>query len=275
MRKFAILAAAAVVCAWDAPGGAPLRWAFIGDSITRIGFPDSLKKKMLAPADLILNAGDDGTTASRGPKGGVPGSDNPYWEDHKFGVRNLDTIRNFKPNIVTIQLGTNDSRDVNWANVSSHFARDYGDLADTALALPSHPAVYLCLPTPAFNRNFGINDSILKRFIVPAIDSIGKAKHLRVFDFRTPLLKQDSLFYDGIHPKGGNPYGSGIIPGGGNDTLAALMFRAYQSVPTRAGIHGPSRKPDAGAALWGAWAFPMGASRGIDAQGRQRGPVRP
>lgn len=211
----AVLALAAL----PALGG--LRWACIGDSITRLGWPDSLQT-LLPPGDSVLNAGDDGCTATRG-------SDNPYWQDRKF-----PWVFAFRPAVVTILLGTNDTRDLNWPKVGASFEADYRALVDTVLGMPSRPKVLLLLPIPAFNRNFGIDDSILRERVLPAIRRVAALRGLPVLDLRSPMLPLRRLTYDGIHPTGE-----------GNDSLAAWVLRGWSSGSTRLSLRPVFRSPGA------------------------------
>jgi lysophospholipase L1-like esterase len=66
--------------------------------------------------------------------------DYPIWNESLFSQ-----ALNFDPNIVTIMLGTNDSKSQNWIH-KAEFIPDYLALIDTFKQLPTHPEVYVCVP---------------------------------------------------------------------------------------------------------------------------------
>src|SRR5262245_35770894 len=101
---------------------AQIKVACIGDSITEGGNLDNpsvnaypiVLGRLLGTNYITRNFGVSGRTLLR--KG-----DFPYWNDPAF--RNAT---NFAPNIVTIKLGTNDSKPQNW-RYKDQFARDLND----------------------------------------------------------------------------------------------------------------------------------------------------
>ena len=60
----------------------------------------------------------------------------------------------FLPDIVTIKLGTNDSKPINWIH-KEDFKKDLNTMIDAFEALPSHPRIYLCLPIPSDRKDLG------------------------------------------------------------------------------------------------------------------------
>ncbi len=57
-----------------------------------------------------------------------------------------------QPDIVTIQLGTNDSKLINWydAERGNQYADDYVSMIEILKALPSNPQIYAMVPPPLF-----------------------------------------------------------------------------------------------------------------------------
>ena len=57
-----------------------------------------------------------------------------------------------EPDIVTIMLGTNDSKLINWydAERGDDYARDYVDMVTRLTALPTAPKIYVMVPPPLF-----------------------------------------------------------------------------------------------------------------------------
>jgi acyl-CoA thioesterase I len=144
---------------------------------------------------VIKNSGVSGRTMLRH-------GDYPIWVEQRF-KEGLE----FRPDIVTICLGTNDSKPYNWI-YKDQFVSDYSAMIDTFRALPSHPVVWVALPPPAFRVNFDIRDSIITADIIPMIYELAAAKGCPVIDFNTPLKEYSSLFPDGIHP---NTEGASIM----------------------------------------------------------------
>lgn len=181
-------------------GAAPLQGqvikvACIGDSITEGSAVDTpltnaypvVLGRLLGTNYQTRNFGVSGRTLLR--KG-----DYPYWNEAAF--RNAT---NYQPNIVTIKLGTNDSKPQNW-KYKDQFAKDLADMVDVFANLPSHPKVLLCYPVPAYAVGFDINPQIIKNEIIPIIAQVAKEKDLMVVDLYTPLSGRPELFPDQIHP---------------------------------------------------------------------------
>ena len=130
--------------------------------------------------------------------------DHPYMHEQKF----RDLLA-FQPDIVTIKLGTNDSKPWNW-RYGKDFKKDLTEMLDILQELPSKPKIYLCLPVPAVKRNFGINDSVITNGIIPVIRSVAKKRHLPVVDLYALLKPYPDYYTDGIHP---NEQGAALIAG--------------------------------------------------------------
>ena len=114
----------------------------------------------------------------------------------------------FNPDIVTIKLGTNDSKPVNWAH-GGEFKRDLETMVNAFRQLPSHPEVYLCLPVPAETGKFSINDSVITHGVIPCIKQVAAELHLPVIDLNTALRPFfPEAYADGVHP---NELGAHVI----------------------------------------------------------------
>jgi acyl-CoA thioesterase-1 len=204
-------AALAATVAVNALGQAPIRLACIGNSITQgtvAGVkPYAVKLQSLLGAGYkVQNDGVSGCTLLK--KG-----DKPYWTKGK-----LDSVFAFKPDIVTIKLGTNDSKDVNW-KYKNDFVKDYKALVDTLGRISPKPKIYLCLPVPAWPVNgvdsYNVHGTLVENEVVPRIDSVAKARGLAVIDLHNPMKDMQSHFADGVHPDQA-----------GQDKIAQLMYAA-------------------------------------------------
>jgi lysophospholipase L1-like esterase len=181
-----------------------IKVACVGNSITAGNsmYPPYLQK-LLGSEYQVENEGVGGTTLLK--KG-----DMPYWTRGR-----LKQALAFNPNIVTIKLGTNDTKSQNWDAHGNEFKKDYLAMIDTFALLATKPDIFLVLPVPVFKANaYGIRDSILKKIIV-IIKEIGAERNLPVIDANTPLLGFGKYFSDGVHPNGA-----------GSDSIAHIIYRA-------------------------------------------------
>ena len=166
-----------------------IRIACIGNSITA-GRYDSYPAYLDSLLGEGYNVQNFGVVACTMLKNG----DYPFWNEPKFSQ-----VLEFQPNIVTIMLGTNDSKPLNW-EYKDEFISDYISMIDTLRSLESNPNVYVCLPPPAFSIQWGINDSIITADIIPMIKQIAEEKNTPLIDFYTPFVDKNDLFPDDIHP---------------------------------------------------------------------------
>lgn len=184
----------------------PVRVACIGNSITygagirnnyQNSYPGVLQQLLGADYD-VRNFGLNARTMLR--KG-----DYPYMNEYAY-----KEAQNFMPDIVTIKLGTNDSKPWNWEH-KKDFKKDLEEMVTTFQSLPSKPEIYLCLPVPAPKAGSSINDSTIVREIIPIIKQVAKQKKTHLIDLHaalTPYWPQD--FPDQVHP---NEHGAAAVAG--------------------------------------------------------------
>ena len=173
----------------------PVVLACIGDSITEgsgldnpaaDSYPSQLQR-MLGDRYDVKNFGLSGRTALN--KG-----ENPYMMEDTY-LQALESL----PDIVTIKLGTNDSKPQCWV-YKDEFESDLGQMVDSFKYLPSDPDIFLCLPVPAFSDGWGIDSLIIANEIIPAIRKVAREKGVAVIDLNTPMRAYPEDFPDGIHP---------------------------------------------------------------------------
>jgi len=171
--------------------------ACIGNSITSYkgAYPNNIHEDSY-PVQLRILMGDEYEIQNFGVSGTtlLKHGDYPIWDELAFS----DALA-FEPDIVTILLGTNDSKPQNWV-YKDEFIPDYTAMVDTFLSLGSNPEIYACLPPPAFSSKYDITDSIIVNDICPMIQQVADDKNLPVIDFYTHFLDKAYLSYDGIHP---------------------------------------------------------------------------
>lgn len=195
MKAFGmILAAAMALCAASCEN-TPIRVACLGDSITyghgiadreNDTYPALLQQQLGSRFD-VRNFGVCGVTA-------MSGTDMPYINEQAY----KDALA-FGPQIVTLMLGTNDSKTYNWQGPEK-FKTDMEAILNEISVLPSKPEIWLMLPTPAMGHAWSINDSIIEGFIIPQIKTVAQERNLKIVDLNTPFQGQRQYFPDTIHP---------------------------------------------------------------------------
>lgn len=188
---------------------AQVKVACVGNSITEgwNGNPSYVPtlQKLLGPEFIVQNDGVSGTTC-------LKMGDVPYWTK---GL--LDQTIKFHADIITIMLGTNDTKPQNWNSYGSEFESDYYALIDT-LSNSNHDAkIFLVIPVPVWENPYGIRNKILK-LEIPIIMEIAEEKGLIIIDANTPLLNYREYFGDGVHPNSA-----------GADTIASLIYSGISS----------------------------------------------
>lgn len=172
----------------------PIKIAFVGNSITQgpgRDNPDSYPLQvgaLLGDAYQVKNFGVSGRTLLR--KG-----DYPYWNEPQF-----KEAKEFRPDVVVIKLGTNDSKPQNWAH-KAEFVKDYLDLiAEFRANMPADGKVYVVMPVPVTRVNFGINPEVMNNEQRLMLMEIVQKSGAEVIDLYTPLMDKPELLPDGVHP---------------------------------------------------------------------------
>lgn len=171
------------------------RVACVGDSITAgSGLPDPARQAypavlgtLLGGAYEVRNFGVSGATLLRF-------GDHPYLDSDAFNA-----ARYFRPHVVVIVLGTNDSKPHNWRDAAA-LERDTCTLVRAFLSLPSQPTVYLCAPPPVFQDRWGITAGTVHSQLTPRLRLLAARQGWPWIDLYGALRGQDEVFPDGIHP---------------------------------------------------------------------------
>jgi acyl-CoA thioesterase-1 len=190
-----------------------IRVACIGDSITygsgienreTNSYPAVLEQR-LGPKFQVRNFGVSGATLLK--KG-----DKPYANLPEFAAAS-----DFVPQVVIIQLGSNDTKPENW-RFGNEFAADLRALVEHFQRLPSKPQVWLCLPVPVYETRWGINEATLSDEVIPAILKVAQDKRLPIIDLHAGLSNRPELFPDKVHP---NAAGAALMAKTIRDALLA------------------------------------------------------
>jgi acetyl esterase/lipase len=175
------------------PSAHAIKVACIGNSITygarlrfrnKESYPSQLQQ-IMGDSYWIRNYGKSGTTMTN--------SSNPWTRTEAYPL-----MKAWQPNIIFINLGTNDVQRRYWISVDKYI-QDYQNVIDTLKALPTHPRIILCLPTTSYRKD-KILDTDLIKFIIPAIKKVAKNNKLDFIDLHTLTAGYPGLFIDQLHP---------------------------------------------------------------------------
>jgi lysophospholipase L1-like esterase len=191
------------------PLSSSIRVACVGDSITYgTGLKDRMNESY--PAWLGLWLGTNYDVRNFGHSGAtlLKKGDLPYVQQREHA----DAIA-FKPDVVIIMLGTNDSKhhggglpttnnvaqNWNWQN-AANFAPDYKALI--AEFRKANPAVkiWICCPTPCFPGRWGIDDNTIHNEIVPLVQQVAAESQVNVINLYNAFAGQKDMFPDTVHP---------------------------------------------------------------------------
>ena len=180
----------------QAPQPDAIRVACVGNSITdghgidmatAYGYPALLQKK-LGNGYWVKNFGVSGRTLLN--KGDYPYMNELAWKDALA----------FKPDIVVIKLGTNDSKPQNW-QFGKEFKQDLEQMIKAMRAASPKSRILLCTPIPAFKPSWDISDAVIANDIIPIQQQVAKKLDLEVIDLHTLFAGcEDLVLPDGIHP---------------------------------------------------------------------------
>ena len=176
----------------QAPKPDAIRVACIGNSITD-GFGIDMATQYGYPAMLQKALGSDYWVKNFGVSGRtmLNNGDMPYMKEMAW----RDALA-FKPDIVVIKLGTNDTKPHNWVHMSE-FKKDLEQMIKSL----GKAKIILCTPIPAFKKSWNINDSIIVNDIIPIQQEVARKHGLKVIDLHTLMANDEELVIpDGIHP---------------------------------------------------------------------------
>ena len=203
------------------PGGqGRIRVACIGASITfGAGIPDREKNCYPAQMQTVLGLAYEVRNYGVSARTMLRQGDFPYWHENA-----CQEALAFNPDVVVIDLGGNDSKPQNW-KYKADFAADTRALIASFRALPAKPRVLLCLPMPAFQVRWGINDEVILKEQIPILRQVAFETESELVDLHTAFLGKEAWFPDHIHP---NAEGAGHL---------ARILGGIVSFPSDAGFN--------------------------------------
>ncbi|MBC6315646.1 GDSL-type esterase/lipase family protein [Listeria grandensis] len=176
----------------------PVNVAAIGDSITYglnvenvfyNAYPKQLNNR-LGTNYNVTNYGNSGKTL-------LENGDDPYIRTTQY-TQSLAS----NPNVVIIQLGTNDSKSFNFAKIDQYVG-DYVKLINKYKALATKPIVYVSLPPVVFNTAYMINQANMDKILPKIVEAAEKANvDVSIIDNQTATVGAKEFVPDGVHPNG-------------------------------------------------------------------------
>lgn len=173
-----------------------IKVACVGNSITygagiegrdSLAYPQQLAK-ILGEAYEVKNFGHSGATM-------LKNGNKPYWNLPEFKA-----AKEFKPDIVIIMLGTNDSKPDNWEIYKNEYTKDYTEMITVFKNLETDPLIYLALPIPVVKDQWTIRKDIVEIEISNRIKNLAKDLGLQTIDFFSVFKEKYDLIPDNIHP---------------------------------------------------------------------------
>jgi lysophospholipase L1-like esterase/pimeloyl-ACP methyl ester carboxylesterase len=173
----------------------PVRVACVGDSITA-GVGTAIRTLESYPAQLQRMLGERWEVGNFGNSGStlLNSGDKPYQKQGSF----TEALQ-FKPDVVVIMLGTNDTKPQNWI-FKDQFVRDYQDLILKFRGLETAPRIFLCRPAyvPGVG-NFKITEPVILEEL-SVIERISRRERAGLIDIHGALVDRDALLPDRVHP---------------------------------------------------------------------------
>jgi lysophospholipase L1-like esterase len=178
----------------------PIKIACVGDSIT-YGYTSSNPTYHSYPSQLQNLLGDGYVVNNYGKSGFtlMKSGDKSYWTTSEYTAS-----QSFLPDIVILMLGTNDSKEVNWAH-KDEFLSDLEEMITIYQNLDSHPTVYVCtsprMPVEQ-EKEGGLVNQVIEEEIVPLQKQAAQDTGCTLLDVNafshTDLEDED--FKDYAHP---------------------------------------------------------------------------
>ena len=190
------------------PLNAQTKIACVGNSITQFyHYTDSLQN-LLTRGGISATVRNEGVTTTTMLKPAY--SNCSYWTNGK-----LSDVFTFKPDVITIMLGTNDAKqgtDVgtgcgssacinNWKN-KAQFTPAYNSMIDTIYStLGYKPRIFCVFPPPAQASNCCcIFDTSFTKEMIPMIQQVAADRGLATINCHQTSYKSNPGSSDGVHP---------------------------------------------------------------------------
>lgn len=182
-----------------------VRIACVGNNIT-YGAGINDREVNSYPAQLAARLGENYDVRNFGRNGAtlLRKGDLPY-----SGTKEYKNALANNPNLVFIQLGTNDTKPQNRIYLDNEFIRDYKNFIRSFQKLPANPRIVLLVPVPVFSTDTtGITSTVLTEKIIPTVRQVAYETGCEIINLYSLLVESPEMFPDKIHP---NAAGTKII----------------------------------------------------------------
>lgn len=201
MRTFLTKAAAILLAgaaAFAVSAAKPIKVACVGNSITYgllvenrevNNYPTQLGK-MLGNSYEVGNFGRSGATL-------LTEGHNPYIKSPEFA----DAVA-FRPDILVMHLGVNDTDPRNWPDFGDLFVKEYVAMIDSFKAVNPGVRVILANLSPLSSKHYRFKSGTRewRDLIRKAIVDVAQVADAELIDFGDDLRDRQNLLSDGIHP---------------------------------------------------------------------------
>ncbi|HEX6430878.1 MAG TPA: GDSL-type esterase/lipase family protein [Niastella sp.] len=173
-----------------------LRISCVGNSITA-GARMTHPEKNAYPAQLqqLLGSGYVVTNFGVGGRTVIKDCDRSYMATPAY----QEALKS-NPDIVTIKLGTNDSRLPYRLQIDS-FMADYKTLIHSFQNLPTHPRIILLLPVTSYlTDTMRQTEQAIAKLILPRIRQVAFEEKLELIDLHSITADMPAAFPDSLHP---------------------------------------------------------------------------
>ena len=172
-----------------------IRVACVGDSITfGYGLRDFVHDSYPAVLGRLLGKGYDVRNYGVSARTMMNKGDRPYTKEPAYSA-----AVEFKPDIVILMLGTNDSKTMNW-QFKEDFCDDARTIVESFYRPGFKPQVFICLPPPSDRTDWTISEKVISEEIIPMLESVAGQTGAGVIDLYSPFTGSRHLLQDGVHP---------------------------------------------------------------------------
>ena len=177
---------------------ATIKVACVGDSITAVSVDSDGARHSYIPY-LQEALGEGYEVSNFGNSGKTLLQDSANGNGYTLTTTYQQSLA-YNPDIVTIMLGTNDSKAENWNRLSDQYEDELRALVQVYQELPSHPTVYIATSPTAHSTAHGIQQAILHEEIAPIQRRVAADMGCPLIEVHDATQDAADKFWDGIHP---------------------------------------------------------------------------
>lgn len=206
MKKLVFLLLAALFCAGGIGHAQNIKVACVGNSVT-YGYGIADREHFSYPAQLQGLLGTGYEVRNFGHSSATLTHRSPMWYQK---LPEFPEALRWKPDIVVIHLGLNDTDPRWWPNYADEFIPDYRALIDSFRVANPKAKIWVCLMTPIMHPHHRFQSGTRDWHYMEqqVIRQIAKGAGAGLIDLYTPLHSRPDLFPDALHP---NAEGAGIM----------------------------------------------------------------